>query len=219
MSHPATRKLIPILESFQKSRKTWDELNLEGLSTANQLVNTKLQERYVDDNDTWLPRLDSFPEVRCSYESKMSNLVAQMSEKLNITLSKLVNIGTNTATKIGINRHHIYTQITQHRRMKGALSQSESLLNDTYNFYGPKEAYDTLAFRTYTLDAIVSLVRKAVLQYTKEITQKIMIVSTLATTDDRELAMSYLSTWLNEPHLKSGFLQDMDEILEIETGL
>ncbi|KAK9764474.1 hypothetical protein K7432_007975 [Basidiobolus ranarum] len=198
MSHPATRKLLHILESFQKCRKTWDELNIEGLTIANQLVNVKLQERYVDSEDTWLPRLETFSDVRCAYESKMSNLVAQMSDKLNLSLSKLT---------------------TQHRRMKAVLSQSESLLNDTYNFYGPKEAYDTITFRTFSLDAMVSLIRKAVLQYTKEITQKIMIVSVLATTDDRELAMSYLTAWLNEAHLKSGFLEDLDDILEVEAGL
>ena len=48
MLQPSTikRRLKTLLSEFKRARQNWSELNDDGLTVANSLMNIKLQERY-----------------------------------------------------------------------------------------------------------------------------------------------------------------------------
>ena len=49
MLQPSTikRRLKTLLNEFKGARQIWSELNDDGITTANSLMNIKLQERYL----------------------------------------------------------------------------------------------------------------------------------------------------------------------------
>ncbi|CAI2182257.1 262_t:CDS:2, partial [Funneliformis geosporum] len=71
MLQPSTikRRLNPLLNEFKRARQIWSELNENGITTANSLMNIKLQERQIDYSIYW-KELDNLPNLEENHETE-----------------------------------------------------------------------------------------------------------------------------------------------------
>ncbi|CAG8434929.1 8600_t:CDS:2 [Scutellospora calospora] len=97
MLQPSTlkRRLVTLLEEFKRARQSWTDLNDEGLTLANTLVNTKIQERHTDNPSDWTPELNDFTSL-----NNDRNILDEKIVPLKESLQKIINKMTKQLTKM-----------------------------------------------------------------------------------------------------------------------
>ncbi|CAG8632167.1 3244_t:CDS:2, partial [Funneliformis caledonium] len=133
MLQPSTikRRLNTQLNEFKRARQIWSELNDNGITTANSLMNIKLQERQIDYSLYWKEELDNLP-----------NLEEKNHETENETYKNLL-----------CSLHQIFEKMSlQYTKMKMQTLQMESLLEETCESMGEEFTYNTSLYLTCPLE-------------------------------------------------------------------
>ncbi|CAG8545301.1 12615_t:CDS:2 [Ambispora leptoticha] len=206
MVQPSTvkRRLKPLLNEIVKTFQIWDDLNNDCFTVANSLINTRLEERYVDHPELWPSELSSF-----SSTSKDPDLKQRYSEKLNDQIAELSQMLVQIFEKM-----ETHCLSIQHR----SVSQVEMLYADACNTLGPDFCSSTPVFFTCSLDRYLNQVKEIQTMYTREMKfkQRMIKEELMSKIKVREEGMVLLSAWLNQPSIDFERRSEIVEIWKVE---
>ncbi|KAH8552613.1 hypothetical protein BGW37DRAFT_489639 [Umbelopsis sp. PMI_123] len=195
------RRVQTIFFDIGRARNIWDELNSDGFTLANAVVNAKIQQQYAEDISYWHPAFThAIKDIRVSYERKMEATITEVNESLSKITSK----------------------------MHAQLIKMENLVNqlmDTYNrlveLQGKQFADTSALYSTCPLVNFVERANNMLIMYQSEYQTKISLVSSegLRSCKNNDEGLVLLSTWLNQPNLRTKDLHDLDELCEIEMAM
>ncbi|KAL1921977.1 uncharacterized protein VTP21DRAFT_10619 [Calcarisporiella thermophila] len=191
------RKVLTHLSDFRRALKLWSDLNGDGLTVANVLMNARLEERFVDHSDCWHPSLIDFENLKEKYEEKMVERVQELKGNLEAILEKM--------------RQQYLKIQTQVLRLEEARIRACEL-------YGQEFVYERPLFRTCTLDKIAIYTQQIFSNYTRELELKQSLVAKLANITEQEVGTVLLSAWLNQPFLDTSLEREFEELIEVETN-
>ncbi|CAO3666139.1 unnamed protein product [Umbelopsis vinacea] len=180
------------------ARNIWDELNADGFTLANALVNAKFQQQYAEDSSYWHPALvHALPDIQVSYERKMET----KANEINDSLVKLTG--------------KMHTQLI---KMENLVNQLQDTYQRLVQLKGRNFA-DTLPF--YATCSLLNFLERAkhlIEMYKSEYQSKSSLISTqgLQSCKSNNEGLVMLSIWLNQPSLRTKDLHDLDELCDIE---
>ncbi|KAI8379755.1 uncharacterized protein BYT42DRAFT_569914 [Radiomyces spectabilis] len=190
------RRLESVLDDFKQARTYWHDINREGFSRANTLVNAVIQSRYVDNNAYWHPMLVmEFPDLKRAYDGKMKIIIRRHEEQLSDSLRKLAR---------------------QHDKMQGYLVELQAIYKRAQQLFDAPEVMPL--YRTCSLSVFVQRSNDIVAMYSKELSTKQMMLGLngLQHVKTREEGLTLLSIWLNEPRILESVIQEFEEICSFE---
>ncbi|RIB03151.1 hypothetical protein C2G38_2225931 [Gigaspora rosea] len=182
------RRLVTFLEEFKRARQSWNDLNDEGLTLANTLVNTKLQERLTENPSD------------CS--SKSNNFI-RLNDDHNILDDKVVTLKE-------LLQQIIERMAKQLTKMKMQILQMEFLLEEACESMGEEFVYNNPLYLSCSLETFVEFSVIIFNMFTQEMDLKQKLILSLELELEKQQFMVILSTWLNQPYI------DFDKIIEFE---
>ncbi|CAG8535039.1 24926_t:CDS:2 [Dentiscutata erythropus] len=124
------RMLVTFLEEFKRARQSWNDLNDEGFTLANTLVNTKLQERITNNPSDCSPESNDFICLNDDHNI-LDDKVAILKESLQQIVEKMAK------------------QLT---KMKMQILQMEFLLEEACESMGEEFVYNNLLYLSCSLE-------------------------------------------------------------------
>ncbi|CAG8640182.1 2344_t:CDS:2 [Racocetra persica] len=182
------RRLVTLLEEFKRARQFWSDLNDEGLTLANTLVNTKLQERLTDNPPEWAPESNDVTRLNDG-QSILDDKIIALKESLQQIVEKMAK------------------QLT---KMKMQILQMEFLLEEACESMGDEIVYNNPLYLSCSLETFVEFSVIIFNMFTQEMDLKQKIILSLELELENQQFMVILSTWLNQPYI------DFDKIMEFE---
>ncbi|CAG8717764.1 20532_t:CDS:2, partial [Dentiscutata erythropus] len=125
--------LVTFLEEFKRARQSWNDLNDEGLTLANTLVNTKLQERLTDNPSDCSPESNDFIRSNDDHDI-LDDKVATLRESFQQIVEKMAK------------------QLT---KMKMQILQMEFLLEEACESMGEEFVYNNPLYLSFEFSVII----------------------------------------------------------------
>ncbi|CAI2178961.1 18291_t:CDS:2 [Funneliformis geosporum] len=123
------RRLNPLLNEFKRARQIWSELNENGITTANSLMNIKLQERQIDYSIYW-KELDNLPNLEENHETEnetYKKTCESMGEEFTYNTPLYLTCPLETFVNKSLNILNMYTQ---ELNLKQNIISSIELMNE-----------------------------------------------------------------------------------------
>ncbi|KAG2177555.1 hypothetical protein INT44_008067 [Umbelopsis vinacea] len=195
------RRVQTIFFDIGRARNIWDELNSDGFTLANALVNAKIQQQYAEDTSYWHPALThAIKDIRVSYERKMEASIMDINE----SLSKIT-------TKMN----------TQLVKMENLVNQLKDTYKRLVDLQGKQFADTSPLYATCPMLNFVERASDVLIMYQSEYKTKMSLVSGdgLRNCKNNDEGLVLLSAWLNQPSLRTKDLEDLDELCDIEMAI
>ncbi|KAI7899837.1 uncharacterized protein BX663DRAFT_519667 [Cokeromyces recurvatus] len=195
------RRLGTIIEEFKRARNTWEEINSHAFPYANELTNSVIQSRYVDEQQYWHPSLTlNFPNIIEKFDHKMNIIIETQNQKLIDLVEKMAK---------------------QHNKMQNQLRDLYTVYDNVKKMNGDQFVNSQPIFQTCPLITYLNRMQTIIDMYKKELNTKNSCISSkgFKSVLSREEGVVLLSVWINQPHLIKSTIQEWDDICKTEIEL
>ncbi|KAI9481485.1 MAG: Homeodomain-like protein [Benjaminiella poitrasii] len=195
------RRISAIIEEFRRSRNTWDEINSHAFPLVNDLTNSVIHSRYVDEPQYWHPALTlDFPNIAEKFDSKINTIIEDQNTKLIDLVEKMAK---------------------QCNKMQNQLNDLYTIYNNAKVLHGDQFVNAQAIFQTCPIITYLNRMQVIVDMYKKELNTKQSCVSSKGFKGllNREEGIALLSIWINQPSIVKATVQEWDDICTTEMEL
>uniref|UniRef100_H3A9L2 Cyclin dependent kinase 2 interacting protein n=1 Tax=Latimeria chalumnae TaxID=7897 RepID=H3A9L2_LATCH len=172
----------------------WENWNESGFTVANKIVNIKLSRQTESDKKLEM----EYDGVNLNLKPKQSDYNKELEGCCNELISTLENMA-----KLELKMQKLTSTI------KG--------ICDLEAYHHGKMGSEVPLFHTWVTTYFYEVSSKLSEMFKKELQLKQTIVQEIAHTDDRDLMMVYLSSWLYQPYIEENYKLLLESML-LETG-
>ncbi|ORY97866.1 hypothetical protein BCR43DRAFT_490484 [Syncephalastrum racemosum] len=191
------RRLNTVLLDARRTRSFWHQLVTDAFPVVNEVVNTVIQAKYVDNPAYWHPALTlSFPNIKQAYYKKTQALIQERHASLESfieRMNKQIQKMQQQASEI----HAICQRAEQ-------LSDASFVQNTPLFATCPMVLFDT------RLRAIVTMYEKT-MQTLEAMTEK-----GFKHIKERDEGLALLSIWLHLPDLDDATIEEFNDLCQVE---